>query len=83
MTRVVKQQSIEQMIACVPDTRSGRPLIRQLLLNGIEQGSLQNRRLFARQDLALESDLSDVEPVAQKVEQRSPFERDATTGAAG
>ena len=57
-------------------------MIRQLLLDRIKQGALHDRRLLAGRDLALISDLADIEPVAQKVEQRPPLEWDATAGAA-
>jgi hypothetical protein len=39
--------------------------------------------LLSGQDLALVSDLTDIEPVAQQIEQRAPFERDATADATG
>jgi hypothetical protein len=57
-------------------------LIRQFLLDCIEQGAVHDRRLRAGQDVALVSDLADIEPVAQEIEQASPLERDATAGAA-
>ena len=41
------------------------PLIIELGLNSVEQGSIQNGRLFARKDLAFIDDLADVEPVTQ------------------
>ena len=71
------------MVACGPDAGPGGPLIRQLLLDRIEQGAVHNRWLLAGQDLTLVSDLADIEPVAQEIEQRSPLERDATAGATG
>jgi hypothetical protein len=37
----------------------------ELGLNSVEQGSIQNGRLFARKDLAFIDDLADVEPVTQ------------------
>jgi hypothetical protein len=69
--------------SCVPDTGPGGPLIRKLLLGRIEQGAVHDRWLLAGQDVALISDLADIEPVAEEVEQRSPFERDATASGAG
>src|SRR5882724_11423773 len=80
---VIEQQSGQQVVACVPDTAPGGPLIRKLLLDRIEQGALHDRWLLAGQDLALVFDLADIEPVAEQVEQRSPLERDATAGGAG
>jgi len=58
------------------------PLIRQLLLDRIEQGAVNDRWLLAGQDLTLISDLADIEPVAQEIEQRSSLEWDATADAA-
>src|SRR6516164_1405819 len=71
------------MVARVPDAGPGGPLIRKLLLDRIEEGAVQDWWLLARQDLTLISDLADIEPVAQEIEQCSPLERDATAGAAG
>ncbi len=71
------------MVGCVPDAGPGGPLIRKLLLDRIEQSALHDRWLLARQDLALVSDLADIKPVAQEIKQRSPLERDATTGRTG
>jgi hypothetical protein len=51
MACVIKQQSSQQMIACVADAGLGGPLIRKLLLNRIEQGALHDRWLLARQDV--------------------------------
>ena len=71
------------MVARITDTGLGGPLIGKLLLDRIKQGALHDRRLLAGQDVALVSDLADIEPVAQEIEQRSPPERDATAGATG
>jgi hypothetical protein len=71
------------MVACVADTGLGGPLIGKLLLDRIEQGAIHYRRLLAGQDFTLVSDLADIEPVAQEIEQRSTLERDAAAGAAG
>ena len=65
-----------------PDAGRVGPLIRQLLLDRIEQGAVNDRWLLAGQDLTLISDLADIEPVAQEIEQRSPLEWDATADAA-
>jgi hypothetical protein len=81
--RVIKQQSGQQVVTCVADAGLGGPLIRKLLLNRIEEGTVHDRRLLARQDVALISDLADIKPVAQEIGQRSPLERDVTAGAAG
>ena len=71
------------MVACIPDAGPGGPLIRKLLLDRIEQGAVHERWLLAGKDLTLISDLADIEPIAQEIEQRSPPERDATAGATG
>jgi len=83
VTRVIEQQSGQQMVACVADAGLGGPLIRKFLLDRIEEGTIHDRRLFAGQDVAFISDLTDIEPVAQEIEQRSPLEWDATARAAG
>ena len=56
---------------CVPDIGSGGPVIRQLSLDRIEQGTLHDWWLLPRQDVALVLDLADIEAVAQEIEQRS------------
>jgi hypothetical protein len=53
VARVIEQQSSQYVVACGPDAGLGGPLIRQLLLDRIEQGALHDRRLLAGQDLAL------------------------------
>ena len=58
-------------------------MICQLLLDRIEQKAVHDRWLLAGQDFTLVSDLADIEPVAQEIEQRSPLEWDAAAGAAG
>jgi hypothetical protein len=65
-------------------TSSSAVLIRKLLLDRIEQSPLHDRWLLAGQDVPFISDLADIKPVAQEIEQRSPLERDApnATGAA-
>jgi hypothetical protein len=55
-------------------------LLGQLDLDGIEELPINNGRLLARQDFALECHLSNVEPVAEQVGERSARERDATDG---
>ena len=60
------------MVACVPDTGPGGPLIRKLLLDRIEQGAIDDGGLLAGQDLTLVCDLADVEAVAQQIEQAVP-----------
>ena len=70
------------MVTCDPDAGPGGPLIRKLLLDRIEQGAVHDWWLLAGQDVALVSDLADIEPVAQEIEQCSPLERDSTAGAA-
>ena len=45
-------------------------MIRELLLDRIEQGVVNDRWLLGGQDLTLISDLADIEPVAQEIEQR-------------
>ena len=49
----------------------------ELGLDGLEQIAIDDGRLLARQNLALEDDLADVEPVAQEMGERATGERDA------
>src|SRR5215831_974626 len=55
---------------------------RQFLLNGLEQGLVQDRQLLPGQDLALVFDLSDEEAVAEEVGEGSSSEWDASAGLA-
>src|SRR5262245_50274081 len=50
---VVKQQSSQRVIARVPNSSLGGPLIRQLLLDCIKQGAVHDWWLLAGQDLTL------------------------------
>src|SRR5258707_895095 len=59
------------------------PLIGEPLLNCIKKLPIHNRGLLAGQDFTLVFDLADIEPVAQQIEQRSAFERNAATGRTG
>src|SRR4051794_13285058 len=59
-----------------------RPLFGQLGLDGLEQGSLEQSRLGSGQNLALESNLADIEPVAQHIKQRALGERNAAPDGA-
>jgi hypothetical protein len=43
-------------------------LICKLLLDRIEQDAVHDRGLLAGEDLALVSDLADIEPIAQEIE---------------
>jgi hypothetical protein len=49
----------------------------ELLLDGLRQVPIEDGRMLARADLALELDLSDVEPVAQEVGERASCQGDA------
>jgi hypothetical protein len=49
----------------------------QLGLNRIEQGAVDNRRLFAFEDLPFEGGLADIEAIAKQIGERSPRERNA------
>src|SRR5882757_1825594 len=62
---------------------SVRPLIGELLLNGIKKLPIHDRWLLAGQDFILVFDLADIEPVAQQIEQRSAFEENAAMGNTG
>jgi hypothetical protein len=53
------------------------PLPIKLSLNGLKQCAIEDGGLLARKDLALVSDLTNIEAVAQEGGKRSPGERDA------
>ena len=55
---------------------------RQLLLNGLEQALIHDRRLLSGQDLTPVFDLANKEPVPKEVGEGSSSERDASTGLA-
>ena len=55
-------------------------LLVQLGLDGIEQIPIENGGLLARQDLTLEGHLSDVEPIAKQMGERTARERNAADG---
>src|SRR6516225_12224413 len=61
---------------------SGQDLVglvsRQLLLNGLKQGLVDDRRLLPGQDLTPVSDLANEKPVAEEVGEGSSAERDAS-----
>src|SRR5258707_13586608 len=59
------------------------PLIGELLLNCIKKLPFHDGWLLTGQDLALVFDLADIEPVAQQIEQRAAFERNAAVGNTG
>ena len=79
----IAEQEILQEVICL---LSGQGLVglvsRQLLLNGLEQGSVQDRRLFSGQDLTPVFDLANEKPVAEEVGEGSSSERDASAGLA-
>jgi len=58
-------------------------LFLKLGLDGIEQRSVDDGRLLALQNLALEVDVANVESVAQQIGKRAAGERYAADGLAG
>jgi hypothetical protein len=55
---------------------------RQLLLNGLEQGLVDDRRLLPGQDLTPLFDLANKEPIPEEVGEGSSAKRDASAGLA-
>ena len=53
----------------------------QLLLDGVEQGTIEDRRVTAAMDLAPIGDLADVEPVLEQVGERPHPEAASADGA--
>src|ERR1700716_3351600 len=55
----------------------------ELGLHGVKEVAIEDGGLLAGQDLALEDDLAEVEPIAQKMGERAAGERDPTNRAPG
>src|SRR6266513_1938458 len=58
-------------------------LVVELGLHRVEEITIEDRGLLAGEDLALEDDLADVEPIAQKMGERATGKWDAANRAAG
>src|SRR5216683_6650112 len=58
-------------------------LLAELGLHRVKEITIEYGRLFAGEDLALEGDLADVEPIAQQMGERAAGEWDAANGAPG
>ena len=57
---IIKDPACQQGLGSHADGLVVVRLFIQLGLDGIEQGAIENRRLFAFEDLTLEGDLSDI-----------------------
>ena len=77
VTGVVEQNFSQKMVGFLPGEGAVGLMVRQFLLNRIEQVALDDRRLLTRQDLSLVLDLTNKEPVAQNVGEHAPAEGDA------
>src|SRR4051812_15610069 len=76
---VVEDASGQQRFRLHPGRLVAVVLLVQLSLDGIEQRTIDNRLLFAFQNLALEDHLANVESVAEQVNERSSGEWDASS----
>jgi len=56
-------------------------LLVELGLHRVKEITIEDGRLFAGEDLALEDDLADIEPIAQKMGERTAGKRDPADGA--
>src|SRR6266849_5624927 len=83
VARIVVQQARQEVVGFGFGVISMGPLIGELLLNCIKKPPFHDRWLLAGQDFTLVFDLSDIEPVAQQIEQRSAFEGNAAMGSTG
>src|SRR5260370_6418701 len=59
------------------------PLVIDLGLDGVEEITVKDGWLLPREHLALEDDIANVEPVAEKMGERAARERDPSDGLAG
>ena len=79
---VVEQEILQESVGFL----SGQGLVglvgRQLFLNGLEQGSVDDRGLLSGQDLTPVFDLANKEPVPEEVGEGSSSERYASAGLA-
>jgi phospholipid N-methyltransferase len=68
MAGVVKNQTGQEMAEGGPGSGLMTPLVREHRLDALEQVAIEDRRLFARIDMAFVVDLANVEAIAQQVE---------------
>src|SRR6516162_9217011 len=66
-----------------PCNRVGVALLVELGLHCVKEITIEDGGLLAGEDLALEDDLADVEPIAQKMGERAAGESDAANRAPG
>src|SRR5262249_21344176 len=79
MAGIVEQEILQEAVGFLPGQGLVGLMGRQLFLNRLEQGSVQDRRL---QDLTSIFDLADKEPVPEEVGEGSTSERNASAGLA-
>jgi hypothetical protein len=77
LPRSFEQPAQQQRLGAGSRPDEAMMLLRQPLLDGIEQLALQDGRMLARDGLAAIDHLAEVEAVAQQVGQRAAGERDA------
>src|SRR6516225_6611745 len=78
---VVIDATDQQRFGFGPCDRVGVALLVELGLHRVKEITIENRRLLAWEDLALEDDLADIEPIAQEVGERAAGERDPANRA--
>ena len=81
VTGIVKRQILQEVVGFLPGQSFMRLMLREFLLDSLEQGLVQDRRLFSGQDLAPVLDLANEEAVPEEVGEGSPSERDALRGS--
>ena len=59
------------------------PLVMQVNLHGVEEITIDDRGLLAGKYFALEENLANIEPIAQKMAERAAGEWDASNRASG
>src|SRR6516162_761520 len=83
MAGVVEQEILQEVVGFVPGKGLVSLMVRQLLLDGLEQSAVDNGRLFAWEDLTPVFDFPDEEPIAQKVGEGTSAEGNASADLAG
>jgi len=83
MTSIIKQKILQQVIGFLPREGLVRLVRGQLLLDRIEQTSVDDRRLFSRQNFAFVSDLTNEEPIAKEMRECPSTKGNASSCFAG
>ena len=71
MSTIIIDLTHEQCAGRDPGCLEGGRLLAEFGLYGFEQFAINDRRLFTRQDIALEGHLADIKAIAQEMSERT------------